>query len=70
MAGRTLVQPIVTMDATITVRRAQVKDAEAIAWVHVGSWRTSYAGIVNAERWRLMVLAAIVVISGEEKLSC
>jgi ribosomal protein S18 acetylase RimI-like enzyme len=35
------------MDATITVRWAQVKDAEAIAQVHVDSWRTTYAGIIG-----------------------
>jgi ribosomal protein S18 acetylase RimI-like enzyme len=47
-----------------TIRRATVEDAEAIAFVHVESWRTTYVGIVpdafiaslsvevRTERWK------------------
>jgi GNAT superfamily N-acetyltransferase len=31
------------------IRKAQAKDAPAIAKVHVDSWRTTYAGIVSSE---------------------
>lgn len=34
---------------SIVFRVPQPSDAERIAWVHVGSWRESYAGIVPAE---------------------
>ena len=50
------------MDPTITVRPAQVKDAEAIARVHVDSWRTSYAGIIDAEH-----LASLSVVERAER---
>ena len=31
---------------TVTIRRATVDDADAIATVHIASWRGAYAGIV------------------------
>ncbi len=32
--------------ATITIRRARIEDASAIAHVHVESWRSTYAGML------------------------
>lgn len=37
------------MDTTITVRPAQVKDAESIAFVQIATWRTAYKNIIDAE---------------------
>ena len=34
---------------TETIRRARVEDAQAIAEVHVASWRTTYKGIMSDE---------------------
>ena len=34
---------------TETIRRARVEDAQAIAEVHVASWRTTYKGIMSEE---------------------
>ena len=33
----------------VKIREATVADAEAIAWVHVRSWRETYAGLVPTE---------------------
>jgi ribosomal protein S18 acetylase RimI-like enzyme len=33
----------------VSIRNAEVRDASAIAHVHVQSWRTTYAGVVPAE---------------------
>jgi ribosomal protein S18 acetylase RimI-like enzyme len=31
----------------IAIRKARVEDADAIAWVHVASWRATYRGILS-----------------------
>ena len=53
----------------LTIRKARIEDAAAIAHVHVESWKTTYAGIVSdaflnslnkeerAERWQEQMLA-------------
>ncbi|MDR6970273.1 GNAT family N-acetyltransferase [Leifsonia shinshuensis] len=38
-----------TAPAAVTVRRATVADAHAIAVVHIGAWREAYAGHMPAE---------------------
>jgi L-amino acid N-acyltransferase YncA len=53
----------------LTIRKAKIEDAAAIAHVHVESWKTTYAGIVSdaflnslnkeerAQRWQEQMLA-------------
>lgn len=37
------------MSPTITIRRAEPADAQAIASVQVASWRSTYAGLISAD---------------------
>jgi L-amino acid N-acyltransferase YncA len=58
----------------LTIRKADIEDAPAIAHVHVESWKTTYAGIVSdvflaslnkevrAQSWQEQILAANISI--------
>jgi len=64
----------------LTIRRAKIEDAAAIAHVHVESWKTTYAGIVSdvflaslnkevrTQSWQEQILAAnISILVAEEE---
>jgi hypothetical protein len=64
----------------LTIRKADIEDAAAIAHVHVESWKTTYAGIVSdvflaslnkevrTQSWQEQILAAnISILVAEDK---